>query len=83
MTSNSSFLPIGRIHSAPTEDIETVIIGGKTVLNDGKVPQLDETQLAIKIQEIVKKFWEIIPRADYASRTVDMLALMSIPIWKL
>ncbi len=82
MTSSSSFLPIGRIHSASTENIETVIIGGKTVLNDGKVPQLDETQLALKIQEIAEKFWETIPQADYASRTIDKLAPLSIPIWK-
>jgi len=70
------------IYSATSEDIETVIIGGKLVVQQGRVNNLNEAQLARKIQDITEKFWETIPRADYAKRTIDELVPLSLPLWE-
>ena len=57
------------------------IIGGKTVVQNGRVRQLDEQNLSEKIQSITEKLWDSMPQGDFAGRTVDELSPLSLPLW--
>ncbi|MHA2276531.1 MAG: amidohydrolase family protein, partial [Candidatus Kariarchaeaceae archaeon] len=69
------------VYSATSEDIETVIIGGKSVVRNGQVRQLDEIKLSEKIQKVTEKLWDSMPHGDFAGRTVDELSPLSLPHW--
>jgi cytosine/adenosine deaminase-related metal-dependent hydrolase len=72
------------VFSGEMEDVETVIVNGKTVLEDGKVLGLGERagELYAKIQEIGEVVWSRIEGEDRLGRTIDQLSPPSFEYWE-
>jgi cytosine/adenosine deaminase-related metal-dependent hydrolase len=71
------------VFSAEMEDIQTVIVNGETVLEDGDVLGLGERagELYTKIQEIGEEVWSRIEGEDRLGRTIDQLSPPSFEYW--
>jgi cytosine/adenosine deaminase-related metal-dependent hydrolase len=70
------------VMSGNNSDINTVIIEGKIVVEDGKVPGIDEEKLAENLQREQEKVWDMIPSHDVFGRTIDELTIPSFKKWK-
>jgi hypothetical protein len=64
------------VFSAEMEDVETVIVNGKVVLEHGNVLGLGERagELYAKVQEIGEEVWSQIKDEDRLGRTIDQLS---------
>ena len=71
------------VFSAEMEDVETVIINGKTVLADGKVLGLGDRagDLYAEVQSIGREVWSRIAGEDRLGRTVEQLSPPSFEYW--
>jgi cytosine/adenosine deaminase-related metal-dependent hydrolase len=71
------------VFSAEMEDVETVIINGRVVLDDGKVLGLGERagDLYAEIQGIGEEVWSRIEGEDRLGRTIDQLSPPSFEYW--
>jgi cytosine/adenosine deaminase-related metal-dependent hydrolase len=70
------------VMSGNNGDINTVIIEGKIVVEDGKVPGVDEEKLAENLQREQEKVWDMIPSHDVFGRTIDELTVPSFKKWE-
>jgi cytosine/adenosine deaminase-related metal-dependent hydrolase len=70
------------VFGASYKDIETVIIDGNQIVENGKVLGMDETNIATDLQKVGESFWADIPRRDRKGRTVDEIAPLSFQEWK-
>jgi cytosine/adenosine deaminase-related metal-dependent hydrolase len=72
------------VFSAEMEDVETVIVNGEIVLEDGNVLGLGERaeELYAKIQEIGEEVWSRIEGEDRLGRTIDQLSPPSFEYWE-
>jgi 5-methylthioadenosine/S-adenosylhomocysteine deaminase len=70
------------VFGASYKDIETVIIDGNPVVENGKIHGMDEEKIALDLQKVGESFWSDIPRRDRKGRTVDEIAPLSFPEWK-
>ena len=71
------------VYSAESEDVQTVIINGNIVLENGKLVGKDETLLNRELQEAGTRVWPNIKNYDWAHRTVDELSPLSFDLWEL
>lgn len=69
------------VYNAETEDVDTVIINGRTVLENGVVLGADERELNRKLQEVGRKLWPRFRRYDWAHRSADDLSPPSFDFW--
>ncbi len=72
------------VFSAEMEDVETVIVNGKFVLESGKVLGLGDRaeELYDKIQRIGEEVWSRIENEDRLGRTIDQLSPLSFEYWE-
>jgi len=70
------------VYNAEMEDVETVIVNGKTVVENGKVTGRDEKELNRKVREAGDQMWSRIPKHDWAHRSVDELVPPSFEYWE-
>jgi 5-methylthioadenosine/S-adenosylhomocysteine deaminase len=72
------------VFSAEAEDVDTVIVDGRTVLEDGKVLAAadNEQKLFREIQNIGEEVWAKIESVDRLGRTIDELSPLSLTEWK-
>lgn len=70
------------VFGAAYTDIETVIIDGNTVVENGNVLGMDETEIAEGLQKTGESFWADVPRRDRKGRTVEEIAPLSFEEWK-
>jgi len=72
------------VFSAEMEDVETVIVNGKFVLEGGKVLGLGDRaeELLDKIQQIGEEVWSRIENEDRLGRTIDQLSPPSFDFWE-
>jgi cytosine/adenosine deaminase-related metal-dependent hydrolase len=72
------------VFSAEMEDVDTVIVNGRTVLESGQVLGLGDkgNEINRKIQEIGEQVWSRIPSVDREGRTVDQLSPLSFEPWE-
>ncbi|NQV05574.1 amidohydrolase family protein [bacterium] len=71
------------VFNAEMEDVETVIINGKTVLEDGRVTGLGDraADLHAEMQKVARKVWSRIEGEDRLGRTVNQLSPLSFDCW--
>lgn len=71
------------VFSAETEDVETVIINGKVVLEEGRVLGLGDRagDLYAEVQSIGQKVWSRIESEDRLGRAIDQLSPPSFEYW--
>ena len=70
------------VYNAAAENIEQVIIAGKSVMQNGNVKGLDEESIAKKLQKIAETYWTKISLTDQQGRSVDDLVPLSLPLWE-
>jgi len=71
------------VYGAIPNDIEMVIIDGKSIVKHGNVTGMDETKLAEALQKIGENLWVGVPDIDPEDqgRTVDEITPPSFPYW--
>ncbi len=72
------------VFSAETEDVEMVIINGRTVLEDGRVLGLGDRgeDVNARVQRIAEDMWSGIAQVDREGRTIGDLAPPSFEPWE-
>ncbi|MGQ9644996.1 MAG: chlorohydrolase family protein [Thermodesulfobacteriota bacterium] len=70
------------VYSAEMGDVETVIINGCTVLEQGTVKGLNEKELNRRLQRAAERLWPAIKEHDWAHRSVDELSPPSFEVWE-
>jgi cytosine/adenosine deaminase-related metal-dependent hydrolase len=75
--------PIKSLVNAGTcDDVDTVIIGGKKLVVDGDILNLDESSVMEKAREIAKNRWAKIPEWDWDKRDIYEIGPRSFKILK-
>ena len=69
------------VYNAEMEDIDTVIINGRTVLQDGRIPGADLETLNRNLQEAGERLWPRMKSYDRDRRTVDELSPLTFDPW--
>jgi len=59
------------VYNAEMEDVETVIVNGRTVLQDGRLTTRNLDQLNRALQQAGEKMWRQLPACDKGGRTAD------------
>jgi 5-methylthioadenosine/S-adenosylhomocysteine deaminase len=72
------------VFSAETEDVETVIINGRTVLDAGRVVGLGDRaeEVTARVQRTAETMWSGMATVDREGRTIDDLAPPSFRPWE-
>ncbi|MBW2058430.1 MAG: amidohydrolase family protein [Deltaproteobacteria bacterium] len=70
------------VYNAEAEDVETVIVNGRTVVEGGKVKGVDESALNRRLQEAGERLWPRLTSEDPAHRSVDELSPPSLDPWE-
>ena len=70
------------VYNAEREDVDTVIINGRIVVENGKVVGQDELQLNWKVQEAGTRMWSQMPSHDWAHRHVDEMSPLTYDLWE-
>ena len=65
------------INCAVGDDVERVIIDGKTVVKDGQVVGVDQKELMERVQEQSERIWDAFPQYDWEGRSVDQMFMPS------
>jgi len=70
------------VYSATREDVETVLVDGRVVLEGGRVPGVDEARLARDVQAAAERLWAQTGARDWAGRGPDEISPPSCPAWR-
>ena len=72
------------VFSAETEDVETVIINGRTVVDAGRVVGLGDRaeEVNARVQRVAEAMWSGMATVDREGRTINDLAPPSFPPWE-
>jgi cytosine/adenosine deaminase-related metal-dependent hydrolase len=61
-------------------DVETVVIDGRTLIENGQSLVVDEAALLAQIQEAAERSWAAAPNWHWSGASVDEIAPMSYPV---
>ena len=70
------------VMSGSNGDVTTVMIDGKIVVEDGRVPGIDEERLAESLQREQERIWDLLPSHDVFGRNVDEITIPSFKDWE-
>ena len=71
------------VFNAQAEDVKTVIVNGKTVMQAGVIPGVPDIKvLARKMQKAGVRVWANMLKGDWAGREVDEISPQSFPYWE-
>ena len=69
------------VMSGTNGDVTTVLVDGRVVVEDGRVPGVDEEALAENLQREQERVWEMVPQRDIMGRTIDEMTVPSFKPW--
>jgi cytosine/adenosine deaminase-related metal-dependent hydrolase len=70
------------VFNAQAADVKTVIVNGKTVMQDGVIPAApDIKELTRRLQAAGERMWPNIPKGDWNEREADELSPQSFAVW--
>jgi cytosine/adenosine deaminase-related metal-dependent hydrolase len=69
------------VYGATDQDVERVIIDGKTVVEKGCVLGLEEYEIAMELQRIGEHFIDSIPNRNKEGKTADEISPLSFKKW--
>ncbi|RMF90588.1 MAG: amidohydrolase [Nitrospinota bacterium] len=69
------------VYYAEMEDLDTVIIDGEVVVEQGRVLAADEKAVVHRLQQAGERIWPKMAAHDWANRAIDTLAPQSFPSW--
>ncbi|WP_419898501.1 chlorohydrolase family protein [Roseomonas sp. USHLN139] len=67
------------VFSATAEDLQTSIIDGRTVMENGVVPGYDPVELGREVQKGAEAMWAGMKERDWAGRDIETLSPSSFP----
>jgi 5-methylthioadenosine/S-adenosylhomocysteine deaminase len=67
------------VYSAQSEDLESVVIDGRWVMRERKIPGFEPRELARNLQAGAEALWRDIGEGDWAHRNIDQLSPASFP----
>ncbi|WP_120003502.1 amidohydrolase family protein [Nesterenkonia muleiensis] len=67
------------VYYAQPTDVKTVLVDGKTVVDNGTVPTIDVKQAAADVQQASERVWRSWPAHDWAERDVEEHFPLSYP----
>ena len=67
------------VYSATRHSVNRVYVGGKCVVNDGRIDGVDERELALELQEVSEGSWSRTAQHDRFKRSVDELSPLVSP----
>lgn len=70
------------VYNAEMEDVESVIVGGKIVVEKGRLKGVDEAELTRKVQDAGSRMWPRMAAHDRAGRSVDELSPLTFDPWE-
>ncbi len=70
------------VYNAENEDVETVIINGRTVVENGRVVGRDPRELNRRLQEAGDRLWPQLAAYDWANRSADELSPLTFDYWE-
>ncbi len=62
------------------DDADTVFVGGKTTVENGRVVGLDTDQLLARTQDLAEATWAALPEWDPMKRSADEMGVYSFPV---
>jgi cytosine/adenosine deaminase-related metal-dependent hydrolase len=69
------------VYYAEMEDLHTVIIDGRTVVEQGRVLAADQLEVARRLQRAGEQMWPRMAQHDWDGRDVDQLSPLTFPRW--
>jgi len=69
------------VYYAEMEDLHTVIIDGRTVVEQGRVLAADQLEVARRLQQTGEQMWPRMAQHDWDGRDVDQLSPLTFPRW--
>jgi cytosine/adenosine deaminase-related metal-dependent hydrolase len=70
------------VMSGNNSDVTMVMIDGRIVVEDGRVPGIDEEKLAENLQMEQERIWDNLPSTDVFGRTIDEITKPSFKDWE-
>jgi cytosine/adenosine deaminase-related metal-dependent hydrolase len=70
------------VYYPASRSVETVVVDGRIIVRDGKVPGVDEYALADRIQAAAESTLATVQDRDWAKRTHEEMSPLSFPIWE-
>ena len=70
------------VYYAEMEDLQTVIIDGALVLDNGRVIAADHLDVAQRLQQAGQRMWPHMAEHDWNGRDVDTLSPLTFPAWR-
>ena len=70
------------VYGASDQDVDTVIVDGKTVVEYGEVIGLDKRELARNLQRIGDHFVDAVPKRNREGKTAEKISPLSFPVWE-
>ena len=58
------------VYAGTCDDVETVIVDGRKLVEDGKIIGLDEKALIKSVNKVAREEWAKVPEWDWAGRTI-------------
>jgi len=70
------------VYNAEMEDVESVIVGGRIVVEGGRLKTVNEAELIRKLQEAGSRMWPRMAAHDRVGRSVDQLSPLTFDLWE-
>jgi cytosine/adenosine deaminase-related metal-dependent hydrolase len=69
------------VYYAEMEDLNTVIIDGRPVVEQGRVLAADQQEVARRLQQAGEQMWPRMAEHDWDGRDIDQLSPLTFPSW--
>ncbi|MBI4277726.1 MAG: amidohydrolase family protein [Armatimonadetes bacterium] len=69
------------VYYGASRSVETVVVDGRVVVKDGRVPGVDEHVLAERIQAAAERTLATVRERDWARRTHEQMSPLSFALW--
>jgi cytosine/adenosine deaminase-related metal-dependent hydrolase len=69
------------VYNATAEDVDRVYVGGRVVVDGGRVLAADEAKILADLQAGGERMWPRMQQFDWAGRSADQLSPQTYPSW--
>jgi cytosine/adenosine deaminase-related metal-dependent hydrolase len=70
------------VMNGTNNDVKTVMIDGKIIVEEGKISGINEEKLADNLQREQEKIWDMLPSHDIFGRSIDEITIPSFIDWE-
>jgi cytosine/adenosine deaminase-related metal-dependent hydrolase len=70
------------VYNATDEDVDRVYVGGRLVVDGGRVLAADEKAILRALQAGGERMWPRMADHDWAGRAADVLSPPTYPVWE-